>query len=83
MQLRPHSPRADSTGMDIPSLASAFSGLVAARNAAAVQIAVAAKVADSQRDVGAAVVQLLQAATEGFDAAAAETVAAASLDVLA
>lgn len=69
--------------MDIPSLASAFSGLIAARNAAAIQIAVAAKVADSQRDVGAAVVQLLQAAGAGFDEAAADVVAAGSLDVLA
>lgn len=69
--------------MDTPSLATAFSGLIAARNAAAVQIAVAAKVADSQRDIGAAVVQLLQAASEGLDAAAADTVAAGSLDVLA
>lgn len=55
---------------------------MAARNAAAVQIAVAAKVADSQRDVGAAVVQLLQAASEGVDAAA-KAVTTTSLDVLA
>lgn len=69
--------------MDIPSLASAFSGFIAARNAAAIQIAVAAKVADSQRDVGAAVVQLLQAAGENFGAASADAVSAATLDVLA
>lgn len=69
--------------MDIPSLATAFSELTAARTAAAVQIAVAAKVADSQRDVGAAVVQLLQAAGDGLDAAAAKTIAAGSLDVMA
>ena len=69
--------------MDIPSLASAFSGLIAARTAASIQIAVAAKVADSQRDVGAAVVQLLQAASDGFDSAAGDTVASGFLDVLA
>ncbi len=69
--------------MDIPSLATAFSELTAARTAASVQIAVAAKVADSQRDVGAAVVQLLQAAGDGLDAAASKTIAAGSLDVLA
>jgi len=69
--------------MDITSLASAFSGLIAAQNAASVQIAVAAKVADSQRDVGAAVVQLLQAAGENFDSASNDAVSAATLDVLA
>ena len=69
--------------MDITSLASAFSGLIAAQNAASIQIAVAAKVADSQRDVGAAVVQLLQAASDGFDTASTSAVSATMLDVLA
>ena len=69
--------------MEISSLASAFSGLIAARNAASIQIAVAAKVADSQRDVGAAVVQLLQAASEGMEAASSDAMAAVSLDLFA
>lgn len=82
MKLRESRFRADRWVMDIPSLASAFTELTAARHAAALQIAVAARVADSQRDLGAAVVQLLQAAGEGIDTAA-QSVNSATLDVVA
>jgi len=83
MQLTARGICVDRLVMDIASLASAFSGLIAARTAASIQIAVAAKVADSQRDVGAAVVHLLQAAGEGVESAAADVANAASLDILA
>jgi len=69
--------------MDTASLAGAFSNIVAAKNAASVQIAVAAKIADAQRNEGDAVAQLLEAAQSGFSNAAANLVSATSLDVLA
>ena len=69
--------------MDTASLAGAFSDIVAAKNASSVQIAVAAKIADTQRAEGDAVLQLLQAAQSGFGDAAANLISATSLDVLA
>ena len=47
-------------------IATSLSGLKQAQTVAKVQVAVAKKVLDSQRDQGAAAVKLIDAATEGF-----------------
>lgn len=71
--------------MNVSSLSSALIGLQSARTNASVQYAVAAKMLDTSRDQGAAVVELLKAAEAGMEEAVADMANAigAQLDTFA
>jgi hypothetical protein len=65
----------DTNDMD---LVESFSGLQQAKVASQIQTAVAVKIMSQQKAEGAAAVQLLQAATKGFNQAGDELVAQAT-----
>lgn len=64
--------------MNIGSVASAAVSLKAAQNAFQVQIAVAAKLQDSQQAQGDAVVKLIEAASNNLDQASSDLINAVS-----